>query len=143
MQIDNHVAVAAEARSVDSYNHRIAEVGPTRYVVNHIAVIATIGECFVTTDSVVALCAEGIVDMQVYLHQTVAVTIRLVHGVKNGVVGERCSTGVCNGVAVVSCVVESSVAADSVVTDSTEGVVDTQVYLHQAVATAIRLIHCV
>ena len=143
MQIDNHVAVAAEARCVDGYNHRIAEVGPTRYVADIVAVVASIDKCGVATDGVVALCAEGVVDMQVYFHQTVAITIRLVHSVKNRVVSERCSTGVCNGVAVVASVVESRVAAYRVVTDSTEGVVDTQMYLHQAVATTIRLIHCV
>ena len=114
-----------------------------KLVADIVAVVASIDKCGVATDGVVALCAEGVVDMQVYLHQTVAITIRLVHSVKNRVVSERCSTGVCNGVAVVASVVESSVAAYRVVTYSTEGVVDTQMYLHQAVATTIRLVHCV
>ena len=115
VQVDNHVAVAAETAGVGSYNHRIAEVGSVRYVVNHIAVVATICEVSIATDSVVALCPERVVDMQTYLYGTVATFNSSVQR-EDGSIVETCPTrDVVDRVTVVASVGEVGVAADGVV----------------------------
>ena len=135
-------AVAAADCAVHSYNGGIVEVGAMRYVANHIAVVASVVEVSVAADGVVTDSAEGVVDVQTYLDCAVAAAECAVHSYNGGIIEVGAMRYVTYSIAIVASVVVVSVAADGVVTDSAESVVDVQTDLDSAVAAANGLVHC-
>ena len=136
MQIDDHIAVAAEARCVGGYNHSIVEVGTTRYVVDHVTVVTSVGEVCVATYRIVALRTEGIVDMQIDNNVAVAAEASCVGGYDHSIVEVGAMRYVADIVAIVTTIDKCGIATDCVVALCAEGVVDMQTYLYSAVATS-------
>ena len=79
MQTYLDCAVAAAESAVHSYDSGIVEVGAMRYVANHIAVVASVGEVSVAADSVVTLSTEGVVDVKSDFNGAVATFHSTVH----------------------------------------------------------------
>ena len=135
METDNHIAVAI-ANGLMLINHSsVVQANVGRTVGDE---IIAIDKHITTTDGVVTLCAEGVVNMDAEVDVAVAACYRLV-GVDYQGVGEV--GPVRRVVDQVVAVYERAVATDGDVGVAVEGVVDVQTYLYGTVTAMDGAVH--